>query len=351
MLAGELEAPTIAYETWGNLNADRSNAILIFCGLSPSAHAASNSIDPSPGWWEDMIGPNKPIDTRRYFVICANSLGSCFGSTGPNSIDRATGEPYRLTFPILHLEDVANASAQVVDTIGIDQLNCVIGASMGGMSALAYLVSRPRGAQRMISISAAASAQPFAIAMRSLQRELICADPNWQDGSYSVNRLPATGMQLARKLGMIAYRSAREWSTRFGRERIQDRGGRPNSHQFDMNFEIESYLAANAKKFVNAFDANCYLYLSRAIDLFDLASHGGTSAQAIKDVELEKSLFVGVSTDFLFPPSQQQELHHLFEAQSTHSDCVILDSIQGHDSFLVDMDRFRPVIAEFLSET
>ena len=217
--AGYLESPTLAYETWGELNAAKDNAVLIFTGLSPSAHATSCAEDPTPGWWEDMIGSGRPIDTDRFFVICVNSLGSCFGSTGPASINPETGKRYRLSFPVLTLEDVAESAWLVVQHLGIDRLHTVVGCSMGGMSGLALCVRHPESTRAFVSISSATRAMPFSIAVRSLQREMIRSDPKWKKGNYKEGKPPITGQRLARKLGMITYRSAEEWVQRFGRER------------------------------------------------------------------------------------------------------------------------------------
>lgn len=347
MLRGELESPTIAYEQWGELNADKTNAILIFTGLSPSAHAASSPQDPSTGWWEDMLGPDKPIDTNRYYVVCVNSLGSCFGSTGPSSINPQTDTPYRLSFPMLSVEDIANAAALLLDHLGIDRLHSVVGASMGGMSALAFAMLHSERADGFISISSAARSMPFSIALRSLQRELVRSDTTWQNGQYDPATPPDGGMRLARKLGMITYRSSAEWSERFGRERATseiDPG-----HPFGIDFEVESYLDAQAMKFTGAFDANCYLYLSRAMDLFDAADHGGSVSKGLSMVKARRALVIGVVSDFLFPVCQQQELAEGLKEHNIDVTYAELDSIQGHDSFLVDMDRFRPVIADYFS--
>ncbi len=345
--AGYLESPTFAYETWGELNEARDNAVLIFTGLSPSAHATSCAEDPTPGWWEDMIGTELPIDTDRYFVICVNSLGSCFGTTGPASINPETGERYRLTFPVLTLEDVAESALCVVQHLGIDVLHTVVGCSMGGMSGMALCVRHPDRVRNFISISSAARAQPFSIAVRSLQRELIRSDPKWKKGNYKVGDPPITGQRLARKLGMITYRSPEEWVQRFGRERstsherIED--------QFVAEFSVESYLENHARKFTGAFDPNCYLYLSHASDLFDLAEYGGSLASGFKRLQLERALIIGVTTDILFPIEQQRELADGFKVGCTDAQLVELDCIRGHDSFLVDMDAFRPVIWDFMA--
>jgi homoserine O-acetyltransferase/O-succinyltransferase len=345
---GALQGLEVAYETWGDLAFCYDNAILIFTGLSPSAHAASSSDDPSPGWWEDMIGPGRPIDTRRYFVICVNSLGSPFGSTSPASINPSTGAAYRLTFPVLTVEDMARAGHEVAQSLGVKQLAAVVGPSLGGMTVLAYCALFPNAARTLISISAAARSTPFAIALRSLQREIIRRDPNWRDGHYDVDSIPVTGMRLARKLGMITYRSAKEWAQRFGRERAA--AERKPGDPFGIDFEVESYLENHASKFTGQFDPNCYLYLSRAMDLFDLADHGGSVAEALRRFTVQRALIMGAETDLLFPIDQQQELADGLRAGDRDVAFARLDSLQGHDSFLVDMDRFRPVIAEFLQK-
>ena len=285
---GHLESPTLAYEMWGELNADKNNAVLIFSGLSPSAHAASSELDQSPGWWEEMIGSGLPIDTDKYFVVCVNSLGSCFGSTGPASTNPETGERYRLDFPILTLEDVADAALQVVRHLDIECVHTVVGCSMGGMSGLGFCVRHPNATKRFVSISSATRARPFSIAVRSLQREMIRSDPKWKNGEYDPNDPPITGQRLARKLGMITYRSAEEWAGRFGRERSTD--GARNQGQFGAEFAVESYLENVAGKFSGGFDPNCYLYLSHASDLFDLAEYGGSLAASFKRLRLERVL-------------------------------------------------------------
>jgi homoserine O-acetyltransferase len=344
---GALSGVQIAYETWGDIGFCYDNAIVIFTGLSPSAHAASSTEDPSPGWWEDMIGPGRPIDTRRFFVICVNSLGSPYGSTSPLSINPATGQPYRLTFPVLTVEDIARAGHEVVASLGIKKIAAVVGPSLGGMTVLAYCALFPDEVRSLVTISAAARSTPFSIALRSLQRETIRKDPAWQEGNYPADAVPVQGMRLARKLGMITYRSAKEWAQRFGRERaaVERKPGDP----FGIDFEVESYLESHAAKFTGQYDPNCYLYISRAMDLFDLADHGGSVAEALRRFTVERALVIGVETDLLFPIDQQQELADGLAAAGRPVRFERLPSIQGHDSFLVDMDRFRPVIADFLA--
>lgn len=342
---GCLESPTIAYETWGELQGKGDNAILLFTGLSPSAHAASSPENPAAGWWEDMIGSGLPLDTDRYFVICVNSLGSCFGSTGPADIDPATGERYRLNYPVLTLEDVAEGGVEVLRHLGIEKLHTTIGASMGGMSALAFCVRHPAVSERMLSISAATRALPFAIAIRSLQREMIIKDPKWDNGNYDPGDSPVAGQRLARKLGMMTYRSSEEWDQRFGRERISFE--EHSSNPFYGDFSVEAYLENHANKFTGQFDANCYLYLSRASDLFDLAEHGGSLKAGFAKLNLRRVLVIGVTTDILFPLRQQEELAEGLQVVVPDVEFVRLECLKGHDSFLVEMDAFRPVIGRF----
>jgi len=343
---GLLENPTVAYETWGKLSPERDNAIVIFTGLSPSAHASSSADDLAPGWWEEMVGPSRPICTRRFFVICINSLGSCFGSTGPASINPATGTQYRLDFPVLTLEDVAVTGHEVVKNLGIEKLYGIVGPSMGGMTELAYAAMFPGSYRHLIFISTGPRSLPFSTALRSLQREFITKDVDWNGGDYKVGHEPVAGMRLARKLGMITYRSAEEWERRFGRERVPEE--RKTGDSFALDFEVEAYLEAHANKFIGQFDPNCYLYLSRASDLFDIAEHGGSVTAGLSRIKADKILVMGVSTDLLFPLRQQLELAEGLKAAGNDVSFVALDSIQGHDSFLVDMDRFRPVIHDFL---
>jgi len=342
---GFLESPTIAYETWGELQGNGDNAVLLFTGLSPSAHAASSPENPAPGWWEDMIGSGLPLDTDHYFVICINSLGSCFGSTGPASIDPATGDNYRLHFPVLTLEDVADGGYAVIRHLGLDKIHTTIGCSMGGMSALAFCVRHPEISERLISVSSASRALPFSIAIRSLQRELIIQDAKWLGGNYDYADQPVGGQRLARKLGMISYRSAEEWEQHFGRERVasEDHAGNP----FYIDFEVESYLESRANRFTGNFDPNCYLYLSRASDLFDLAEHGGSLKSGFNKLNLERALVIGVNSDILFPLHQQSELAEGLSQVVEDVEYKPLDCIKGHDSFLVEMDAFRPVFFEF----
>lgn len=345
---GELHGACVAYETWGELSAAGDNTVLILTGLSPSAHAASNEVDPSPGWWEAMIGPGKAIDTSRWFVICVNSLGSDKGSTCPASIDPSTGQPYRLSFPELALEDVANSAHAVVSGLGIEQLACLIGCSMGGMSALAYMLLHPGSVRAHISVDTAPQAQPFAIAIRSLQREAIRLDPHWNSGQYDDQHYPDTGMSIARKLGVITYRSAMEWNGRFARIRLE--AEQRDDNPFGFEFEVESYLQGHAQRFVRTFDPNSYLYLSRASDWFDMAEYGeGSIPEGLKRIQIERAMVIGVSTDILFPLEQQEQIAEGLKAAGAAVEFVALDSPQGHDAFLVDIENYSRAIGGFLT--
>jgi homoserine O-acetyltransferase/O-succinyltransferase len=350
---GTLSEGRVAFETWGELNDARDNAVLLFTGLSPSAHAASSPQDPAPGWWEKMVGPGKAIDTDRYFVVCVNSLGSCFGSSGPASIDPATGLAYRLEFPDLSVEDIARGGYEVIRQLGLEQLSAVIGASLGGMVVLAFAAQFAGVAHRVVSISGSPAASPFAIALRSLQRDAILTDADWQDGQYSGDIRPTTGMRLARKLGTITYRSAAEWKHRFGRRPASDRRYEslpPGRAHFPAEFAVQDYLNAQADKFVSVFDPNCYLYLSRAMDRFDLSAHGGSNAAALRRTAVERALVIGVESDILFTVNEQRAIAEAFEAAGTDSEFVPLASLEGHDAFLVDIEPFAAAIGRFLAD-
>lgn len=345
---GVLKEVVVAYEAWGTLSDNHDNVVLVFGGLSPSSHACSSELDPSKGWWEYMIGPDKPIDTNKYYVVCVNTLGSCFGSTSPSSINPDTGKVYGLDFPDLSIEDVAKSAHHALLDLGIDHLHTVVGSSMGGMSALAYALMYPDEVDHLISISAATRALPFTIAVRSLQREIIRCDPAFKNGLYDQNEVPTSGMVLARKLGLMSYRAAEEWHQRFNRARVS--ADRKSEDRFGIEFEVESYLDYNAHKFVKTFDANSYLYLSRAMDLFDVADHGGSVNAGLAKIHTKSALIIGVETDILFPVHQQQEIADGIRKSGRSVEFVQLNSINGHDSFLVDEAHFAPVMRKFFEE-
>lgn len=347
---GALDGARIGYEAFGTLSDDRDNVLVILPGLSANAHAASHDGDPSPGWWEAMVGPGRPVDTDHWYVVCVNPLGSCKGSTGPASTEPATGRPYRTGFPALSIEDIADAVALTVRALGFERIACVIGLSMGAMSSLALLARHPGLAANHVSISGSVHSAPFSIAIRSQQRAAIRSDPDWQGGEYDDERYPQRGMNLARKLGLISYRSAQEWDVRFARRRVRPDGA-PVPRAFEPEFEIEAYLDCHAGKFVRDFDPNSYLYLSRSIDWFDLGESFGCSPdEALRRITLDRALVIGVWLDLLFPVRQQQQIADGLAAGGADVDFVALDSLEGHDAFLVDVDRFGPPLERFLSE-
>lgn len=346
---GVIEQPVVAYECWGRLNEARDNTILLFTGLSPSAHAASSPEDPKPGWWESMIGEGRPIDTRRFFVIAVNSLGSPYGSSSPVSIDARTGRPYGIGFPEIAVEDIATAGREALRTLGIRRVAAVVGPSLGGMVVLAYCALFPGEVDNLVSISGAARATPFAIALRSLQRETVRGDPAWHGGNYTPGRGPRQGLRLARKLGTITYRSPQEWQQRFGRRRVAEPSGLAGD--FRPQFEVEAYLEHQAQRFADTFDANCYLYLSRAMDQFDLAEHGGGSLEAVfARFRVKRSLVLGVETDMLFTIDQQREVAEHLRTSGVEVEFHAFPSLQGHDAFLVDHERFGRAIHGFLDQ-
>jgi homoserine O-acetyltransferase len=342
---GSIARPVVAYESWGRRSAADDNTVLLFTGLSPSAHAASSALDPAPGWWESMIGDGRPIDTRRWHVVCVNSLGSPFGSSSPASLDPVSGRPYGTAFPELSVEDIARAARAALRALGIMRVACVVGPSLGGMTVLAYCAQYPKEVSAVISISGAVSASAQAIALRALQREIVRNDPQWRNGVYEPGDGPRTGLRLARKLGTITYRGAREFDTRFDRRRVaataHDEHGRPI-------FEVESYLEHQSQRFSEIFDANCFLALSRAMDEFDLAEHGGSQAAAFARFRDMHALVIGVETDILFPLHQQREIGAGLEAAGARTEFHAFPSTAGHDSFLVDLPRFEAAIGGFL---
>jgi homoserine O-acetyltransferase len=344
---GVLHQACIAYETWGKLNQERDNAVLLFTGLSPPAHARSSEANPAPGWWEGIIGPHLAIDTSRLFVVCVNSLGSAFGSTSPLSVNPATGKPYRITFPDLSVEDIARGGHETLKSLGVERAHTVVGPSLGGMVVLAYAALFPGAARNLISISGTAAATPFAIALRSIQREAILRDPDFKAGQYTAEQPPETGMRIARKLGMMTYRSAAEWVERFGRTPAPP--DMRDADAFGPEFAVQSYLELHARRFVRAFDPNCYLYLSRAMDRFDLGEHGESIPLLLKRSGVRRALIIGVESDMLFSIAEQGALADAFTAAGIDTHYAPLDCIEGHDSFLIDIKRFGREISGFLA--
>ncbi|MEJ2198028.1 MAG: homoserine O-acetyltransferase [Desulfuromonadales bacterium] len=350
--SGRLLGPlTLAYETYGTLNEDRSNAVLVAHAWTGDAHAAGRHHvdDRKPGWWDDMIGPGKVLDTNRYFVICSNVIGSCFGSTGPTSINPRTGKPYNLQFPVVMVRDMVRAQQLLLDHLGIDQLLTVIGGSMGAMQAIEWGIHYPTRVRSIIPIAGTGRPSPMAIALNALARQAIYNDPmfyndpRWRKGNYKPEHPPADGLALARAVGHISFLSDPSMNLKFGR-RFSARDG-----QFDFigQFEIERYLAYNGRNFVDRFDTNSFLYLAKSLDLYDIAWGFEGLDEALGNLNCA-SLWFAFSSDWLYPPYQTEELIEVLHAQGKPAEYHLVDSDYGHDSFLVEPEKFTPKIVEFL---
>ena len=341
---GEKLGPiTVAYETYGTLNEQRSNAILILHALSGDAHAAGfHAKDKKPGWWNNMIGPGKAFDTDKYFVICSNVLGGCSGTTGPSSINPKTGKEYALEFPVISILDTVNVQRHLLDHLGIEKLLSVAGGSMGGMQALQWLASYPEKLDSAIPIATAAKNSPQQIAFDEVGRRAIIADPNWNDGRYYGRQPPAKGLSVARMIGHITYMSDISMSEKFGR-RI-GKNGRP--HKLSTGFEVEEYLHYRGDNFVKRFDANSYLYITKAIDSFDVS--GGKSLQEVFKGIGAKVLVLSFKSDWLYPSSQSLELVRAFKLAGVDTTYCEINSTYGHDAFLLEAEEETHLIKHFL---
>jgi homoserine O-acetyltransferase/O-succinyltransferase len=343
---GMLAPIRIAYETYGRLNDDRSNAILICHALSGDAHAAGyHKGDKRPGWWNTVIGPGKGFDTNRYFIICSNVLGGCQGSTGPSSIDPATGRPYGTTFPVVTIKDMVEAQKLLVDHLGIQQLMAVAGGSMGGMQALQWAVSYPDMMKRAVVIASTAYSTPQQIAFNAVGRRAITSDPDWKGGDYYGHEPPSRGLALARMVGHITYLSEDSMIDRFGR-RLQDKDR--VSYDFTTDFQVESYLYHNGDKFIQRFDPNTYLYVTKAIDYFDLTVERSLIAGLVK--VKAKVLAIGISSDWLYPAYQSQEIVSALSANNVSSQYSELRSSYGHDAFLVEDGQLNYLLKGFFND-
>ncbi|GMM32341.1 hypothetical protein DAMA08_050860 [Martiniozyma asiatica (nom. inval.)] len=400
---GSLPQFEIAYESWGRLNADKSNAILLHTGLSASSHAHSTEKNPKRGWWEAFIGPGKYLDTNKYFIVCTNVIGGCFGSTGPQSINPYTGQPYGTTFPILSVNDMVRAQHRLISKhFGIEKLFASIGSSMGGMQCLAYAHEFTDEVNKIISISGCAKSHPYSIAMRHCQRQVLMTDPNWNKGHYYGQLPPHTGMKLAREIATITYRSGPEWEQRFGVERA-DPTIQP---ALCPDMLVETYLDHAGEKWCLEFDPNSFLYISKAMDLFDLgllnrskalrsrkqyqriyngenineeeleykplnscsfdapikakSSRRFTPDQAKADLEAglaklssKNVLVIGVESDILFPAWQQREIVECLQKAGgnvEHMELSQEESFYGHDTFLLAVDRIGGAVKQFLQK-
>ena len=326
---------TIAYQTYGALNREKSNAILICHALTGDQFVADkHPITGKPGWWEAMIGPGKPIDTNRFFIICSNVIGSCLGSTGPSDINAATGKPYGLGFPVITIADMVRAQALLIDHLGIEQLFAVIGGSMGGMQVLQWAAAYPERVFAAMPIACAARHSAQNIAFHEVGRQAITADPEWRNGEYlAQGTSPARGLAVARMAAHITYLSEAALHRKFGRN-LQDRA--KVTYGFDADFQVESYLRHQGSIFVDRFDANSYLYITRAMDYFDLAAEqGGQLALAFKDTKTRFCL-VSFTSDWLFPTSESRAVVHALNACAANVSFVEINSDKGHDAFLLD---------------
>ncbi len=345
--SGRLLGPlTLAYETYGTLNSDKSNAILVTHAWTGDAHAAErhDKEDRKPGWWDDMIGPGKVLDTNRYFVICSNVIGSCFGSTGPTSTNPRTGKPYNLQFPVIMVRDMVRAQQLLIDHLKIDKLLTVIGGSMGAMQAIEWGIHHPERVRSIVPIAGTGTPSPMAIALNALARQAIYNDPMWRKGNYKPEHPPTEGLALARAVGHISFLSDQSMQLKFGR-RFSARDG-----QFDFfgQFEVERYLSYNGRNFVDRFDTNSFLYLAKALDLYDISWGFDSLEEALNNLECP-SLWFSFTSDWLYPPHQTEELIKGLHKQKKPAEYHLINSDYGHDSFLVEPEKFTPKIVEFLN--
>lgn len=341
---------TLAYETYGTLNAARSNAILVLHALSGDAHAAGRhtTSDKKPGWWDLYIGPGKPFDTKKHFIISSNVIGSCHGSTGPASINPKTEKPYGLDFPIITIKDMVRAQERLISHFGIDKLLCVTGGSMGGMQALEWTVTFPDRVLSAIPIATTPKLSPQSIAFHEVGRQAIISDPNWDFGNYYNKELPTKGLALARMIGHITYLSDTVMHEKFGRQ--LKREVRKYSYDFLTEFQVESYLHHQGDTFVKRFDANSYLYITKAMDYFDMTFKSGSLEKTFADVTA-KFLVMSISSDWLFPSYQARELVDALKNNYKDVSYIEIKSAHGHDSFLIekDFEKYAKFIIPFLN--
>ncbi len=343
----QLDKVRLAYETYGELNAEKSNAILVFHALTGDQFVArTHPITGKPGWWDRMVGPGKPIDTARYHVICANVIGSCIGSTGPASL-ADDGQAYAMRFPVITIRDMVRAQIALLDALGIEQLHAVVGGSMGGMQALSLAANFPGRTARVLALATTARHSAQNIAFHEVGRQAIMADPNWDNGDYyGTGSSPDKGLSVARMAAHITYLSEAGLTDKFGR-RLQDREAK--SFGFDADFQVESYLRHQGISFVDRFDANSYLYITRAMDYFDLAEeHGGRLADAFGESSDTRFCLVSFDTDWLYPTSESRNIVHALNAVAAPVSFVELSAPFGHDSFLLDVPALDRVVKGFI---
>lgn len=336
---------TLAYETYGELNSEKSNAILILHALSGDAHAAGlHKGEDKPGWWDDFIGPGKAFDTDKYFVICSNILGGCRGSTGPASINPKTNKPYALDFPTVTIGDMVSAQKKLIDHLGIHTLLTVVGGSMGGMQALAWLVHYPDRIRSAIPVACALKHSPQQIAFNEVGRQAIMADSHWKEGNYYESQLPSRGLALARMIGHITYMSDTSMAEKFGRQRKNN----AEPFKFNADFEVEGYLHYRGDNFVKRFDANSYLYITKAMDNFD-AAKGKLLSEVFKGIRADV-LVIAFKSDWLYPAYQSKEIVKACKLCGVHVTYCEIDSTYGHDAFLLEVKEETHLISHFLKK-
>lgn len=344
---GQFGPVTLAYETWGTLNAEGNNAILITHALTGNSHAYDPEYpdNPKAAWWNPLIGPGRPFDTSRYFVICSNILGSCYGSTGPASIDPESGRPYGMRFPVVTIRDMVNAQRKLIEHLGVRQLAMVAGGSTGGQQALEWAVSYPKLVQRAMVVAATAAITAQAVAFSEVGRQAIMADPRWQGGDYEPNQGPDTGLAIARMLAMITYQSEEAMEMRFARRPARQTIISSPSHAADLGgrFDVENYLYYQGGSLVQRFDPNSYLYVSRAMDLYDVSEGYPSLEAALRRVRC-RSLFIGIRSDFLFPAVRVRWLADKIKEVGGDASYVELDSPHGHDAFLKEWEQMTDAL-------
>ena len=334
---------TVAYETYGKLNAQRSNAILILHALSGDAHAAGfHKGDEKPGWWDEMIGPGKGFDTDKYFIICSNVLGGCKGTTGPSSINPKTGRHYGFDFPVISISDMVKVQKYLINHLKIDQLLSVAGGSMGGMQALEWIAAYPDKLKSAMVIASATRHSPQQIAFNEVGRQAIMADPHWRGGHYYGGHLPAKGLSVARMIGHITYMSETSMAEKFGRR--HGRNGKP--HKFSNGFEVEEYLHNRGDNFIKRFDPNTYLYITKAIDTFDV-SRGKPLYDVFKGIKT-KVLVIAFKSDWLYPAAQSREIVRACKLAGVDTTYCEIDSTYGHDAFLLEVEEETHLVKHFL---
>jgi len=337
---------TLRYETYGRLNDARDNTVLICHALSGDHHCAGHYAgDRKPGWWDNLIGPGRAVDTNRFFVVCANVLGGCVGSTGPSTIDPTTGHPYGIHFPFVTIGDMVRSQKRLLDHLGIASLHAVIGGSMGGMQVLQWGISYPTFTKRMLAMATTARESAQAIAFNEVGRQAIMRDPAWNQGDYPSDGGPRVGLGIARMMAHITYLSDASMDRKFGRRKRDDT--EPAHDTFDVQFEVQSYLRHQGQSFINRFDANSYLYITRALDHFDLAAAHGSLERAFAQVEAD-TLVVGFTSDWLFPPEQNRAIALALLRAGKRASYAELATDLGHDSFLLESPQLYGLVRGFL---